>query len=92
MPFVAVRLLDISKKGIGFSSPKKLQKITCELRIRSFPLLKGYIVYRRNVKSVNGGNIYQYGFLLNIELNQIQLENLGCRGIINLDNPDGLLS
>ena len=36
--------------------------------------------------------MYQYGFILTKALNQIQLENLGYRVIINLDNPDGMLS
>ena len=92
LPFVSVKLLDISKKGIGFSSSKKLKNVECELKILSFPLLTGRIVYRREVEEESGSKMYKYGFILTNTLNKFQLENLGCRGIINLDNPNGMLS
>ena len=90
LPFVSVKLLDISKKGIGFSSSRKLQSVSCELQIRSFPLLSGQVVYRREVNNKDDVT-YQYGLILNRELNEVQLANLGCRGIISLEHVHTLL-
>ena len=89
-PFVSVKLLDISKKGIGFSSPRKLNNVNCKLNIRSFPVLTGEIVYRREVNN-DGDACYHYGLILERELNEVQLENLGCRGLISLEHKNTLL-
>lgn len=86
MPFVSIKLMDVSKKGFGFTSERKLQEGSCELRIRSFPSMIGNIVYRKECKTDNGETRYQYGFYLNTQLHKTQIENLGCKGVINLEH------
>jgi hypothetical protein len=86
MPFVTVKLMDVSKKGFGFTSERKLQEGSCELRIRSFPNLVGDIVYRKVVANNKGDSIYHYGFYLSTQLSKTQLENLGCKGVIHLEH------
>ncbi|TGA68155.1 hypothetical protein VFES401_14715 [Aliivibrio fischeri] len=87
MPFVSVKLMDVSKKGFGFTSERKLQEGCCELRIRSFPAMIGDIVYRKEIKSVKGETLYQYGFYLSTQLHKTQIENLGCKGVIHIEHP-----
>ncbi|RYU65396.1 hypothetical protein ERW51_15790 [Aliivibrio finisterrensis] len=86
MPFVSVKLMDVSKKGFGFTSERKLQEGCCELRIRSFPAMMGNIVYRKEFKNQAGDTSYQYGFYLTTQLHKTQIENLGCRGVINIEH------
>lgn len=86
MPFVSVKLVDVSKKGFGFTSERKLLEGSCELRIRSFPAMLGDIVYRKEVASENGEVHYHYGFYLNTQLHKTQIENLGCKGVIKLEH------
>lgn len=88
MPFVSVKLMDVSKKGFGFTSERKLQEGSCELRIRSFPAMIGDIVYRKEIKSVKGETLYQYGFYLSAQLHKTQIENLGCKGVIHIEHPN----
>ncbi|GGK48551.1 hypothetical protein GCM10007987_34660 [Aliivibrio fischeri] len=88
MPFVSVKLMDVSKKGFGFTSERKLQEGSCELRIRSFPAMIGDIVYRKEIKSVKGETLYQYGFYLSTQLHKTQIENLGCKGVIHIEHAN----
>ena len=86
MPYVSVKLMDVSKKGFGFTSERKLKEGSCELRIRSFPPMIGDIVYRQEFKNEQGENCYQYGFYLSTQLHKTQIENLGCKGVIDLEH------
>lgn len=88
MPYVSVKVFDVSKRGFGFSSERKLQEGSCEIRIRSFPNLIGEIKYRKEVVSDSGERQFQYGFFLSSNLHKIQLENLGCNGIQTLEYRD----
>lgn len=86
MPFVSIKLMDVSKKGFGFTSERKLKEGCCELRIRSFPSMIGDIVYRKEFKNEKGETLYQYGFYLSTQLHKTQIENLGCKGVIELEH------
>ncbi len=88
LPFVEIRLLDVSSGGFGFVSDRKLNEGAAELRIRSFPNLLGEIIYRREGTNAKGGALYQYGFDLDMKLHKTQLENLGCKRVSDLEYHD----